>query len=153
MRRFGETAYLSRMLVLAGLGALIVGAAVFAAVFFHDRTGLTTMSARWAVIWASAAGVLTGWLWWDVRTSNQPNLTSVAWRWLPLSIPAGLAVLVYSSDTIHHSLMSWNRTRVLGGAITLGALALIWLAQRAARRQAEQPAEAWLATLSAAAPW
>ena len=152
MRRFGGTAYLSRMLVLAGLGALIVGAAVFAAVFFHDRTELTTMSARWAVIWASAAGVLTGWLWWDVRTSNQPNLTSVAWRWLPLSIPAGLAVLVYSSDTIHHSLMSWNRARVLGGAITLGALALIWLAQRAARRQAEQPAEAWLAALSAAAP-
>ena len=138
--------------MLVGLGLLIVGTAVFAAVFFHDRTALTTMSARWAVIWVIAAGALTGWLWWDVRTSNQPNLTSVARRWLPLIIPTGLAVLVYSSDTIHHSLMSWNRARVLGGAIMLGVLALIWLAQRAARRHAERPAEAWLAVLAVAAP-
>ena len=143
---------LARALVLAGLGLLIVGTAVFAAVYFHDRTALATMSARWAVIWTIAAATLAGWLWWDVRTSDQPHFMSVAWRWLPLSIPAGLAVLVYSSDNLHHLLLSWNRARILCGATTLAALALIWLAQRAARYQAGQPREAWLAILAAGAP-
>ena len=150
--RIGGTAYLSRALLFIGLGLLIVGTAIFAAVFFHDRTALTTMSARWAVIWTITAGVLTSWLWWDVRTSNHAHLTSVAWRWLPLAIPTGLALLVYGSDSIHHALMSWNRVRILYGALALAALALIWLAQRAAWRQAASRAEAWLATLTEAVP-
>ncbi len=33
--------------MVVGLGPLIVGAAVFAAVFFHDRTALTTAPTRW----------------------------------------------------------------------------------------------------------
>lgn len=138
--------------MLAGIGLLIVGTAVFAAVFFHDRTAFATMTARWAVVWTIAAVALAGWLWWDVRTSDQPHLMSIAWRWLPLSIPTGLAVLVYSSDNIHHLLISWNRVRILFGAITLAALALIWLAQRVARYQAAQPGEAWMSVLAATAP-
>ena len=150
--RIGGTAYLSRALLFIGLGLLIVGTAVFAAVFFHDRTALTTMSARWAVIWTITAGVLTSWLWWDVRKSSHAHLTSVAWRWLPLTIPTGLALLVYGSDSIHHAVTSWNRIRILYGALALAALALIWLAQRAAWRQAASRAEAWSATLTEAAP-
>ena len=138
--------------MLIGLGLLIAGAAVFAAVFFHDRTALTTMPARWAVIWAIAAGVLTIWLWWDVRQTKQPHLTALAWRWIPLAIPTGIAVLVYSSDNIHHWFISWNRARIICGALALAAIALIWLAQQVARRQAAQPAEAWLAILAAAYP-
>ena len=53
-RRFSP-AWLTRTLVLVGLGLLIAGAAVFAAVFIYGRTALTTMSVRWAVIWAIAA--------------------------------------------------------------------------------------------------
>ena len=141
---------LAQALVLAGLGLLIVGTAVFVAVFLHDRTALATMPARWAVTWTIAAGALASWLWWDVRTSKQPHLTNVAWRWLPLSIPTGLAMLAYSSDDLHHLLLSWNRARILCGAIVLTALALIWLAQRAAGHPAVQPAEAWLAILAGA---
>ena len=144
--------WLARTLVFVGLGLLIVGAAVFAAVFFHDRTALTTMPARWAVIWTIAAGVLAIWLWSDVRQNNQHHLATVARRWLPLAIPAGIAVLVYSSDTIYHWFITRNRARIICGALVLAAIALIWLAQRAARNQATQPAVAWRASLAAACP-
>ena len=152
MARWLSPSWLTRTLVLVGLGLLIVGAAVFAAVFFHDRTALTTMPARWAVIWTIAAGVLAIWLWSDVRQNNQHHLATVARRWLPLAIPAGIAVLVYGSDTIYHWFITRNRARILCGALVLAALALIWLAQQAARRQATQPAVAWSATLAAACP-
>ena len=152
MARWFSPTWLTRTLVLVGLGLLIAGAAVFAAVFFHDRTALTTMPARWAVIWAIAAGFLAIWLWWDVRQSERRHLTTVAWRWLPLSIPTGIAVLVYGSDTIHHWFISWNRARILCGALALAAIALIWLAQQVARHQATQPAEAWLVILAATFP-
>ena len=149
--RFEQTR-LAQTVVLICLGLLIAGTATFAAVFFHDRTALSTMSARWALIWAVAAGVLSGWLWWDVRSSSDVRRWTIAMRWLPLAIPTGLVVLVYSSDTLHHFLLSWNRARILCGAISLFALALIWLAQRASRQPAESRRDVWLASLAAAAP-
>ena len=152
MARRLSSSWLTQTLVLVGLGLLIVGAAVFAAVFFHDRTALTTMPARWAVIWTIAAGVLAIWLWWDIRQNNQPHLTTVAWRWLPLSIPTSIAVLVYSSDTIYHWFVTRNRARIICEALALAALALIWLAQKVARHQATRPAAAWSDALSLACP-
>ena len=87
MARRLSSSWLTQTLVLVGLGLLIVGAAVFAAVFFHDRTALTTMPARWAVIWTIAAGVLAIWLWWDIRQNNQPHLTTVALALAPAIHP------------------------------------------------------------------
>lgn len=138
--------------VLAGLGLLIAGTAAFVAVFFHDRTALTTMSARWALIWAFAAVALSSWLWWDVRSSTDTRPWTIAVRWLPLAVPTALVVLVYSSDTLHHFLLSWNRARILCGALTLSALGLIWMAQRASRQPAGRRRDAWLASLAVAAP-
>ena len=128
--RWLSSSWLMRALVLVGLGLLIAGAAVFAAVFFHDRTALTTMPARWAVTWAIAAGVLAIWLWWDIRRNTLRHLTAVAWRWLPLGIPTSIAVLVYGSDTIYHWFITRNRARIICGALALAALVLIWLAQQ-----------------------
>ena len=150
-RRFSP-AWLTRTLVLIGLGLLIAGAAVFAAVFIYGRTALTTMSVRWAVIWAIAAGVLAIWLWWDVRQTKQFHLTTVARRWLPLAIPTGIAMLVYGSDDIHHWFVSWNRARIICGALALAAISLVWLAQRVARHQAARPAGAWSDVLATACP-
>lgn len=142
----------TQAVVLTGLGLLIAGTAAFAAVFFHDRTALATMTARWALIWAVATGALSGWLWWDVRSSNDARPWTIAARWLPLAIPTALVVLVYSSDTLHHFLLSWNRARIVCGALALSALVLIWMAQRASRQVAEARRDAWLASLAVAAP-
>ncbi len=61
-------------------------------------------------------------------------------------------MLVYGSDPIYHWFITRNRARIICGALVLAALALIWLAQQAARRQATPPARAWSATLAAAGP-
>ncbi|MAG36045.1 MAG: hypothetical protein CL878_07365 [Dehalococcoidia bacterium] len=143
---------LTRTVLLVGLGLLIAGTAVFSAVFFHDRTALTTMPARWAIIWTITAAGLAAWLWWDVRQTRQFHLDAIARRWLPLAIPTIIALLVYGSDTIYHWFITRNRARILCGALVLAALALIWLAQQAARHQAAQPATAWSAALAAARP-
>ncbi|MCY3913861.1 MAG: hypothetical protein OXG43_11545 [Chloroflexi bacterium] len=57
MHRFREASFLSRTLLLDGAGLLIFGAAVFAAVFIHDRPAHTTMSVRWAAWLAFGAAL------------------------------------------------------------------------------------------------